>query len=59
MGNRWKQSVLLWHGWLKDIVRTAAEDLGVAGGPDSVQAELYKMLLYEKGAMFKPHKEYV
>lgn len=48
-----------WHGWLEGVVRTAAEDLGVAGGPNSVRAELYKMLLYEQGAMFKPHKEYV
>ena len=48
-----------WQGWLDGVVRKAAKDLGVAGGPNSVQAELYKMLLYEKGAMFKPHKEYV
>jgi hypothetical protein len=46
-----------WHGWLKTLVRKVAGDLGVAGGPDGVRAELYKMLLYEKGAMFKPHKE--
>ncbi|KAL9099586.1 MAG: hypothetical protein Q9187_009475, partial [Circinaria calcarea] len=45
-----------WHGWLEGVVRKAAEELGVAGGPNSVRAELYKMLLYEKGAMFKPHK---
>lgn len=48
-----------WHGWLDGVVRTAAEDLGVAGSPNSVPAELYKMLLYEEGALFKPHKEYV
>ena len=47
-----------WHGWLDGVVKKAAEDLGVAGGPNSVRADLYKMLLYEKGAMFKPHKEY-
>ena len=46
-----------WSGWLEGIIKTVAQDLGVAGGPDSVRAELYKMLLYEKGAMFKPHKE--
>ena len=48
-----------WHSWLKGVVGTAAKDLGVAGAPQSVRAELYKMLLYEEGAMFKPHKEYV
>ncbi|MCJ1391367.1 hypothetical protein MMC18_004230 [Xylographa bjoerkii] len=46
-----------WHGWLEGVVRTVAKDLGVACGPDSVRAELYKMLLYEKEAMFKPHKD--
>lgn len=48
-----------WHGWMEGVIHKAAEGLGVAGGPNSVRAELYKMLLYEKGAMFKPHKEYV
>jgi hypothetical protein len=46
-----------WQGWLGGVVANAAKELGVAGHPSSVQAELYKMLLYEKGAMFKPHKE--
>jgi hypothetical protein len=46
-----------WQCWLKDIVKMVATDLGVAGGTNSVKAELYKMLLYEKGAMFMPHKE--
>lgn len=48
-----------WSSWLEDIVRKASEELGVAGGPQRVRAELYKMLLYEKGAMFKTHQEYV
>ncbi|MCJ1243689.1 hypothetical protein MMC30_000886 [Trapelia coarctata] len=46
-----------WHSWLKGIVKAAAEGLGVAGGSNGVRAELYKMLLYEEGAMFKPHKD--
>ena len=46
-----------WHGWLDDVVKMAVKDLGIAGGPDNIKAELYKMLLYEEGAMFKPHKE--
>ena len=46
-----------WSGWLQDVVETVAQDLGVAGGPQSVRAQLYKMLLYEEGAMFKAHQE--
>jgi hypothetical protein len=57
-GNKVSFSNKAWHGWLEGVIRTVAEDLGIAG-PNSVRAELYKMLLYEKGAMFKPHKEYV
>ena len=45
-----------WQHCLDQIVKNVAEELGVAG---NVCAEFYKMLLYEKGAMFKPHKEYV
>ena len=40
-----------WHDWLEGVVRTADEDLGVPGGPNSVRAELHKMLLYEKDAV--------
>ena len=56
-GSRVSFSNNAWYGWLGGIVKTVAQELGVAGGPDSVRAELYKMLLYEEGAMFKPHKE--
>lgn len=45
-----------WHDWFKDVVERVAKELGVAS-PKNVRAELYKMLLYEEGAMFKPHKE--
>jgi hypothetical protein len=48
-----------WHGWLESVVRAATKELGVASDPKNVRAELYKMLLYENGAMFKTHKEYV
>lgn len=59
-GSRVSFSNQAWHGWLDDrVVRTAAENLGVASDPSCIRAELYKMLLYEEGAMFKPHKEYV
>ena len=46
-----------WDDWLDEIVTTVVEELGVVCGPTDVRAELYKMLLYETGAMFKPHKE--
>jgi hypothetical protein len=47
-----------WHGWLDGVVKAVTKELGVASDTDnSVRAELYKMLLYEEGAMFKPHKE--
>lgn len=36
-------------------MKMAFVDLGVRG--DGIRAELYKMLLYEKGAMFKLHAD--
>ena len=56
-GSRISFSNNAWHSWLQGIVRTVIRDLGVQGGAENVKAELYKMLLYEKGAMFKPHRE--
>ncbi|KAL8764944.1 MAG: hypothetical protein Q9209_007808 [Squamulea sp. 1 TL-2023] len=46
-----------WQLCLDRILKRVAEGLGIAGGPSSIRAELYKMLLYEKGAMFKPHQD--
>ena len=48
-----------WQLCLDRILEHVAKGLGIAGGPSSIRAELYKMLLYEKGAMFKPHQEFV
>ncbi|KAL8754030.1 MAG: hypothetical protein Q9199_004627 [Rusavskia elegans] len=48
-----------WQPCLDQILERVTEGLGIAGGPSSIRAELYKMLLYEKGAMFKPHQESV
>jgi hypothetical protein len=48
-----------WAKYIKKITRSAVEELGFA--PDDalgVRAELYKLLLYEKGALFRPHQEY-
>lgn len=42
---------------INTLVPKAAKALGVANA-HAVQAELYKLLLYEPGAMFKPHVEY-
>lgn len=43
---------------IRNTVMTAVGELGVASNV-GVTAELYKLLLYEPGAMFKPHVEYV
>lgn len=39
------------------ILASVCADLGVHGGSSNVRAELYKMLIYEEGAMFKPHRD--
>ncbi|KIX08828.1 uncharacterized protein Z518_03485 [Rhinocladiella mackenziei CBS 650.93] len=46
-----------WFRWLKDVTASVAEGLGVACGAENVHAELYKMLVYGEGAMFKPHRD--
>ncbi|KAK5662548.1 hypothetical protein OQA88_8460 [Cercophora sp. LCS_1] len=43
-----------WVAMIKSIGKWAAQQLGITG---QVNAELYKMLIYEKGAMFKPHTD--
>ena len=44
-----------WEKSLHEMLIRVKEDLGLQG---DVTAMLHKMLLYEKDAMFKPHKEY-
>ena len=47
-----------WAKYIKQITRSALKELGFdEEDMFGVRAELYKLLLYEKGAMFKPHKE--
>ncbi len=46
-----------WPSVMRNVTRQVAQELGCVE-PASVNAQLYKLLLYEKGAMFKPHKEY-
>ncbi|KAG9839049.1 hypothetical protein KCU98_g9897, partial [Aureobasidium melanogenum] len=44
-----------WQPYVDSIMALACSELGVKG--DGIHAELYKMLLYEKGAMFKRHAD--
>jgi len=44
-----------WQLYVDSLMRSACDGLGVK--TNDVRAELYKMLLYEKGAMFKPHAD--
>jgi hypothetical protein len=44
-----------WQPYVDGLMRSACDGLGVK--TNDIRAELYKMLLYEKGAMFKPHAD--
>lgn len=46
-----------WKKFVNSIVAKVSEGLGVDATGTAVSAELYKMLLYDEGAMFKPHQE--
>jgi hypothetical protein len=48
-----------WDAFVDKLVKRVVHELGVPPAPNgtNVRAELYKNLLYEPGAMFKPHKE--
>lgn len=43
-----------WHTMLEAIVRRAAEGLGAGAG---VEAELYKLLVYDEGSFFLEHRD--
>jgi len=43
-----------WHSMLESLVEKIATELGVEG---KVSAEPYKLLLYEKGGFFLPHRD--
>ncbi len=45
-----------WSEYLNDVVTTVREDLGVQEELE-VEAQLYKLLLYEPGSFFKPHRD--
>lgn len=46
-----------WQRFLESVVAKVSIGLGVDSTGNGVSADLYKMLLYDKGAMFKPHQE--
>jgi hypothetical protein len=49
-----------WGNYIKQIAQFAIKELGFTKDDMwGIRAERYKLLLYEKGAMFKVHKEYV
>lgn len=43
-----------WDQNIRDLEKRVGEELGMTA---NVKAELYKLLIYEEGAMFKPHTE--
>ena len=46
-----------WPPLIQKVTEQVARELGFTDGA-TVSAQLYKLLLYEEGAMFKRHKEY-
>ncbi|GCB21937.1 hypothetical protein AAWM_04822 [Aspergillus awamori] len=47
----------LWQQQMDDVVDDAVTGLGLTAQSDEVQAELYKLLIYEEGAFFLPHQD--
>ncbi|KAL3440595.1 hypothetical protein BJX65DRAFT_314670 [Aspergillus insuetus] len=47
----------LWELQLKTILTEIVPALGVDANPYEVQADLYKLLVYEKGAFFSSHQD--
>ena len=46
-----------WKNFMGHILAKISKELGLGSKAPRVDAELYKMLLYNKGAMFKAHQE--
>ncbi|KAI4120997.1 MAG: hypothetical protein LQ338_006620 [Usnochroma carphineum] len=46
-----------WTGFLQDIIKHLGVGLGYPDSPSGIKAELHKLLLYDEGSMFKPHKD--
>ena len=48
-----------WAEYLQDIIKCLGPGIGFPDSPIGIRAELYNLLLYGKGAIFKPRKECV
>lgn len=46
-----------WPSHLQEAIDLATQQLGIAKSSQQIRAELYKLLIYEEGAMFKAHTE--
>ena len=46
-----------WQACIENVVSRVVNELGIVGETKAVSAELYKLLLYEKGAFFERHKD--
>jgi hypothetical protein len=44
-----------WEAAITDVVRSVAETFGLP--PDRLEARLYKLLVYERGGFFLPHRD--
>jgi 2OG-Fe(II) oxygenase superfamily len=44
-----------WNSAIADVTRLAAEELGLPS--DQLEARLYKLLVYQKGGFFLPHRD--
>jgi hypothetical protein len=47
----------VWNPFVEGVVEKVSKGLGVDATGKSVKAELYKMLLYEEGGLFRAHQE--
>ena len=46
-----------WNSYIETIVARVSSGLGISNCGKGISAQLYKMLLYDEGALFKPHQE--
>ena len=46
-----------WHECVAETLKKVGKELGLLSELSSMRAELYKMLLYERGAFFDKHRE--
>lgn len=47
-----------WTPFVNGLATDISKGLGIAEAKDTMKIELYKLLLYEKGAFFNKHREY-